>query len=41
MTKSLPVFTHDGSVSHYYQISDDTDMIDEISEMNLDEINNH
>ena len=42
MTKSLPVFIHDGSVTHhYYQISDDIDMIDEISEMSLEEINNH
>ena len=43
MTKSLPVFIHDGSVTHYhhYQINDDTDMIDEISEMSLEEINNH
>ena len=41
MTKSLPVFIHDGSISHYYQMSDDTDMTDEISEMSLEEINNH
>ena len=42
MTKSLPVFIHDGSITHhYYQISGDTDMIDEISEMSLEEINNH